>query len=92
MTTANKRTLLISLCIVIVVAVALVFLLKPTDNSPFVPLFSYDLDKNQMEQVKTYLTKQKIDFQVDKSAGIQVHESKRDDILVDIATQGIPSK
>ena len=98
MTGTQQRMLWIGLAVVVVVAAVFFTLSKPTeqqaapkDNSPYVSLFAYHLTKKQQEQISTYLKEKSIEFQIDTSKGIQVHENQKENILVELAKHGIPS-
>ncbi|WP_019119099.1 hypothetical protein [Brevibacillus massiliensis] len=86
----RKRTILIGvLVLLIVVALAAYFFTR--NNTPYVPLFSYDLNKEQMQEVEDFLKKGHYDFQTDKKA-ILVHENEKQEILLEASKSGIPSK
>ncbi|MGD8190996.1 hypothetical protein ACQCN2_13545 [Brevibacillus ginsengisoli] len=89
MTAIQKRWMFIGIVILAIVAGVLIYK-GMQDKSPMVPLLSYDLKQKQVTQVEDYLKKNHYEFEL-KDKKIYVHESKAEEILVNMSAQGIPS-
>ncbi len=89
MTTVQKRYLGIGV-VLVMVAIALFVWFKP-DQTPYVPLISYDLTQKQRVEVEHFLQKEGYDFQ-EKDNQILVHQDQLETILVEMGKAGVPSR
>lgn len=89
MATNQKRNMTVGLIIVAIVA-ALILYFSLQDNSPMVPLFSYELETKQVQQVEDYLKKNDYFYEL-KGKEVLVRQSKFEEILVKISQEGIPT-
>ena len=89
MTATQKRLILIGIVIVAIVVGVLIYS-GMQDKSPMVPLLSYELKQKQIAQVEDYLKKNHYEYEI-RDKKVYVHESKSEEILVNMSSQGIPS-
>lgn len=85
----KKRWMLIGIVILAIIAGLLIYN-GMQDKTPMVPLLSYELKQKQMVEVEDYLKKNHYDYEI-RDKQFYVHQSKFDEILVNMSSQGIPS-
>lgn len=89
MATTQKRNMTIGL-IIVAIAAAVILYFSMQDRSPMVPLFSYELNTKQVQQVEDYLKKHDYDYEI-KGKEVLVRQSKFEEILVNVSQEGIPT-
>jgi|GEM_PF-5520353 len=91
--TWTKRNILIGAVLLAVIVAGGWYLLNPSQTAmePQVPLVAYELTPRQLQEVEQFLKQEGYDYEL-REQMIYVAESKQQEILVDMATQGIPSK
>jgi flagellar biosynthesis/type III secretory pathway M-ring protein FliF/YscJ len=87
----KKRSLWIAVAFVLVLAAAVTWTMtSKMDNSPYVNLVSYKLNKKQLQEVEAFLQDEGYEYQV-KEKSVLVHENQLQEILVRMSEEGIPS-
>lgn len=91
--TWSKRYILIAAVVLAVVVAGGWYLLNQSQEAmePQVPLVAYELTARQLQEVEQFLKEAGYDYDIQEQT-IYVPESKHQEILVEMATQGIPSK
>ncbi|NGQ93991.1 hypothetical protein G3578_02245 [Brevibacillus sp. SYP-B805] len=91
MALTKKRSVWIGVVLLVVLAIAATWAItSKKDSSPYVNLVSYKLSKKQQQEVEAFLQKKGYDYQV-KDQNVLVHQNQRNDILVEMGAEGIPS-